>query len=150
MKEKTTGYLSGKDYRFVFERTPRLCVDLIIMVEGKILLTKRKIPPYKNLWHFPGGRLLYKESITTALKRIIKDELGIEITVKKPRLIDNIEFPNDGEYVHSVSMIYLVEINNEIATKIKIDGQASEFKFFNKLPSKMHPVHRKFVENLPH
>ncbi len=144
MKKTISARLSDQEYEFVFRRTPRICLDFIVMADNKMLLTKRNIAPYKNLYHFPGGRVFYKESIAQATQRILGCELGIKINAE-PILAGYMEFPNDGEYVHSISMVYVIELASEKIAEIKIDEQAKKYKFFDRLPSKMHPIHKKFA-----
>jgi 8-oxo-dGTP diphosphatase len=57
---------------------------------GEFLIAKRK-PMLSNggKWEFPGGKLLTGEIPEECLKREIKEELGIEITVKDPFQIVN-------------------------------------------------------------
>jgi 8-oxo-dGTP diphosphatase len=52
--------------------------------DGHILLAKR--PAHKTnggLWEFPGGKLEKGETLQSALKREIKEELGIEIDIQE-------------------------------------------------------------------
>jgi len=140
--------LTDEDYEFLFKRTPRICLDFIILNnKNKFLLVKRKIVPYKNFWCFPGGRIYYKETIEEALYRIIKTELNIYIVNFK--FIGNMEIINDGNYLHSISMVYKRKIsNNCILSDIRINEQANNFEFFDKIPNNMHPIHKNFlIEN---
>ena len=142
MTEKPYEYLSDDEYKFVYSRTPRLCVDLAVVGKDGVLLTLRQIPPFKNTWHFPGGRVLHKETIEDAIKRIAGKELGVEMISSK--LLDFLEVPNDGPYVHSVSLVFLVKISG--ADNIKTDEQASDASFFKKLPKNIHPHQRSVLE----
>lgn len=47
--------------------------------QKRILLTKRNISPYKGKWDVPGGFLEPDETPIEALRREIKEELGVEI-----------------------------------------------------------------------
>jgi len=58
-------------------------VCAVLIQNGKYLICRRA--PGQSLegyWEFPGGKILPGESPETALKREIKEELGIEILVK--------------------------------------------------------------------
>src|SRR5689334_17461611 len=54
----------------------------VIFSEGKILITQRRSDQHLgNLWEFPGGKVEMGESFEDCLKREIREELGIEISV---------------------------------------------------------------------
>ncbi|HVB42631.1 MAG TPA: NUDIX domain-containing protein [Streptosporangiaceae bacterium] len=68
----------------VFESILRYSViptfDLILEgVEG-ILLVRRRIAPYRDLWALPGLRILKGEAIEACLERIAHDEVGLQIS----------------------------------------------------------------------
>lgn len=132
--------LSEKDYKNIFSKVPRLCVDLLVKVDNGVLLSKRLIPPFKNFWHFPGGRVFYRESVEKAIQRTAKAELGVSVKIKK--LIGFMEFLKDGKFVHSVSLVFLVIPNSK---DIKGGKQAKEFKIFDSIRQDIHPVQKKFL-----
>lgn len=47
-----------------------------------VLLAKRSDGLYRGYWEFPGGKLEEDESPEEALRREIKEELGVEVAVK--------------------------------------------------------------------
>ncbi|MEX2017034.1 MAG: NUDIX domain-containing protein, partial [Candidatus Pacearchaeota archaeon] len=55
--------LNDKQWNTIYSKVPRLCIDLIIIKDKKVLLTKRSISPFKGLWHFPGGGVQHRETI---------------------------------------------------------------------------------------
>lgn len=52
---------------------------LINNSEGKILLVKHP----RRGWEFPGGQVKTGEDLISALKREVKEESGVDISVKK-------------------------------------------------------------------
>ncbi len=58
-------------------RNPYPTVDIIIEVDGKIVLVKRKNPPYG--WALPGGFVEYGESYEEAAIREAKEETGLDV-----------------------------------------------------------------------
>jgi ADP-ribose pyrophosphatase YjhB (NUDIX family) len=52
-----------------------LCVD----EDGRVLLSKRGIPPFLGCWDFPGGFLEEGEHPHDALRRELREEAGVEI-----------------------------------------------------------------------
>ncbi|OQX81995.1 MAG: hypothetical protein B6D56_00985 [Candidatus Omnitrophica bacterium 4484_70.1] len=64
---------------------PHLDVVAGLIKQGdKILISQRKEnDTFGLLWEFPGGKIEEGESLEEALKREIKEELGVEIKSKK-------------------------------------------------------------------
>ena len=62
---------------------------------GKYLIAKRK-PERGGLWEFPGGKRESGEDIRACLKREVKEEIGIEISVRPSFLITE---KADGQYL---------------------------------------------------
>lgn len=52
----------------------------ILQRNGKVLVAERpKGKPYSGYWEFPGGKIEPAESPLTALRRELKEELGIDV-----------------------------------------------------------------------
>ncbi|TNF49972.1 NUDIX hydrolase [bacterium] len=74
--------------------------------DGRILLTKRAIPPYLGKWVMPGGKIDLGEPITAALKREVFEEVGLDIHVEG--LVDVYEIvPSNEHSEHYVILYYL-------------------------------------------
>ncbi len=58
-------------------RQPKLAVDCIILVDGKVLLIHRRNPPHG--WALPGGFVEYGETVEDAVRREMKEETGLEL-----------------------------------------------------------------------
>ena len=134
--------LSSEEFRSIYSRVPRLCVEVIIYTPEKgILLTRRSIEPAKGSWHTPGGGLLYKESLENAVKRIAKKELGIDIEVVKQ--VGIIEASFEDYFYHDVSVA--IEVKS-LSDEFTLDEHADEVAFFKELPSNLIPAQRDFLE----
>lgn len=95
-----------KKKRFKKEHIVTSVVAVIVDDEGRVLLTKRSIPPFKNLWVMPGGKIDLGEPILEALKREVREEVGIEVDVDD--IIDVFEHVTPGEdKCHFVIIYYL-------------------------------------------
>lgn len=57
------------------------CVDGVLIKDGRILLLKRKVEPFKGCWHVVGGHVEEYESLKAAVKREFKEETGLDVTV---------------------------------------------------------------------
>ncbi len=137
MKKK----LTEKEFRSIYTKVPRVTVQLIIINEKRVLLTKRSIPPFRGLWHFPGGSLLYREKIKEAISRIAKEELGIKVSPQK--FLSYMEELNDG-FRHSISLVFECKIIGKQQPKTL--EQASAVQFFDKIPKNIVPEHKRFLK----
>ncbi len=80
-------------------------VAVIIDDQERVLLTKRSIPPFKDMWVMPGGQIDLGEPIITALKREVDEEVGLQIEVGS--LIDVFEHLTPGEEnCHYIILFY--------------------------------------------
>ncbi|PIR62417.1 MAG: NUDIX hydrolase [Candidatus Pacebacteria bacterium CG10_big_fil_rev_8_21_14_0_10_42_12] len=97
------------------ELTFRPAVYGVIIQEDKILLSKQW-----NGYNFPGGGIELGENTEDALKREVKEETGIEISVGKILHCQNSFFklPFKGNFVHSIHVFYECKvIGGELSTK---------------------------------
>jgi ADP-ribose pyrophosphatase YjhB (NUDIX family) len=58
-----------------------VCVDSVYIKDGKFLLLKRAVEPFKGCWHVVGGHVEENESLKEAVKREFKEETGLDVTV---------------------------------------------------------------------
>ena len=58
-----------------------ICVDGIYVRDGKILLMKRNVEPFKGFWHVVGGHVNENENPMEALKREFKEETNLDIAI---------------------------------------------------------------------
>ena len=118
-------------YKYIYSRVPRIAVEVIYVNKKGLLLTLRDFGPWKDQWHFPGGSILWGESMFDTAKRVAKEELGV---IAEPKeflgIIEWLPITNIGR-VHSYSVCVLVDLKSE---DIKLDRQARDFQFFKKLP----------------
>lgn len=70
-----------KDYDPSKYERPSVTVDIVIFTitdnDLKVLLIKRKGPPYQNFWAIPGGFVKIDESLEEAAFRELKEETGV-------------------------------------------------------------------------
>ncbi len=139
-------WLSNGEYSRIFSKVPRVAVDLVLETEAGLLLSLRKIAPYKGYWHLPGGRVNFRESLFSAAQRIAQEELGL--SVRPLKILGTMEFLKEvqhGESRHTVSTAIAVE---PLSKDIVLDHQASAVRFFKKLPKKTVLEQRKFLREI--
>ncbi|MHA1593836.1 MAG: NUDIX domain-containing protein [Candidatus Baldrarchaeia archaeon] len=93
-------------------KRPVLTVDAIIRLEdGRIVLIKRKNPPFEGWWALPGGIVEYGERVEDAVKREAWEETGIDIKIEK--LVGIYSDPNRDPRGHFISICYLCSGRSE-------------------------------------
>lgn len=133
--------LPYEEFKYIYSKVPRLCIDLIFKSEKGILLAQRNIDPGKGLWHFPGGTVLLGESIEDSINRISIEEIGFSIS--KYNLIGIIEFlPENNPFFHSISIVFKVKSEIE---NFKPNWHNKDIKYFKQLPDNIVSEHKKFI-----
>jgi len=56
-------------------------VDGVYVKDGKVLLLKRGVEPFKGCWHVVGGHVEADESLRAAVKREFREETGLDVVV---------------------------------------------------------------------
>lgn len=123
---------------------------IILNDKQEILLTKRNFDPDKNTWEMPGGFIDKNETAEEAVKREIKEELGINIFNPK--------------YIFSLTCSYEVkDVSYEVLVlyffcgysgRFKLNEENLEYKFFdlNNLTVPFHKPHGRalkiFINNI--
>ncbi|MDK2789758.1 MAG: 8-oxo-dGTP diphosphatase [Methanothermococcus sp.] len=107
-------------------KSPLLTVDGIIDVDNKIVLIKRKNPPFKDFWALPGGFVEYGETVENAVVREIKEETNLETTVKK--LLGVYSDPDRDPRGHTVSIVYVLD---PVGGTLKGADDAKDAKLFD-------------------
>jgi 8-oxo-dGTP diphosphatase len=59
----------------------RTATAIIPFPRNKILLIKRKTPPFTGYWALPGGRLDPGETVEQTIVREVKEETGLDVAV---------------------------------------------------------------------
>ncbi len=58
-----------------------LCADGVLVRNGKFLLLKRNVEPFRGFWGLVGGHVQDNESAKDALKREFKEETNLDVEV---------------------------------------------------------------------
>lgn len=135
-------------YKKIVETVPMACVDLVVKRKNSFLMLKRKENPAKDKWWFPGGRVFFNESLNSAVRRKLKEEINI----KKPKKIELLGVGETkfkkGRFnkpYHSINSVFLAEIKEKEASKIKINSTSSNYKWFQKIPKGLNPYLKHFL-----
>jgi len=122
--------------------TPLLTVDSLIVYNSKIVLIKRKNPPYG--WALPGGFVDIGETVEKAAAREAKEETGLN--VKNLRLLGVYSDPERDKRGHSVSIAFYCEPEDcQIMPQGADDALEAELFDFDHLPENIAFDHRKII-----
>ena len=70
--------------------------SVALVRDGKVLVIKRALAPYQNLWTLPGGRMDPGETVEQCAVREVQEELGL--TIRNPRHAMTQSLGRDGTY----------------------------------------------------
>ena len=82
------------------EQRPKVGVGVMIIKDGKVLMTKRKGSHGAGEYSFPGGHLEYMESFEDCAIRETREECGLEIKNIKFLYTTNVKKYAPKHYVH--------------------------------------------------
>jgi colanic acid biosynthesis protein WcaH len=135
--------LPKAEFDAIFRRVPRLCVEVVIVErERGVLLSRREIPPNEGAWHIPGGTVLFAEPLVQAVRRVARDELGVEVEVGE--LLGYIEYPS--HYTHGLdSPVGLAFTSKVLGGPSAADAMPASCSWFHRLPAGLYEEQRAFL-----
>ena len=135
----------------IVRSTPLCSIDILIKIKNKYVFGLRLNRPARNYYFVPGGRIFKNENYELAIKRILKNEVGLLIKNLKYKIIgiyDHIYKDNVFE-VKNINTHYFVcaikiQFNNELI--IKPDEQHKKFILLTKTQALKHKKVHKFTK----
>ena len=104
---------------------PKGTVTALIIRDGELLILKRNQEPHRGSWDLPGGYMQAFEEPEQAMRRELKEELGVTALPIPVRA-----FPGEAEWKgqkHAVlNHVFLVDIGEQV---ISLDGENSDYRF---------------------
>lgn len=123
-------YLECSSCGFHFYINPSPCNAVIIENERReILLVKRKLEPQKGTWDLPGGFLKPAESWVDSIKREIREELHVEITVDRIVGIYEDTYLYQGIKNPTLLVTATAKI---VGGELRADDDVSDYKYFSR------------------
>jgi 8-oxo-dGTP diphosphatase len=122
-------------------RNPALTVDIIIQIQGGIVLIERKNPPYG--WALPGGFVDYGESLESAALREAKEETGVDLVeLKQFRAYSD---PGRDPRQHTVTVVF--SANGRGDPEAADDAQQLQVFPLDRLPGKLAFDHDRILSD---
>lgn len=137
---------SFEEFKSIYSRVPRLCVDLVIRTDNGILLTLREKNGFLNQWHLPGGTVYFRERLVDAVQRVAQEELGTELIIESQT--GHIEYLSEVEergFGYSVAVVFICKLKSD---KLALDDQSTKFDFFKTPPENTIEEQREFLNKL--
>lgn len=142
--------ISPDEWRIIVSNVPLVSVDLVVRHAGGIVLGKRINPPAKGEWFVPGGTVLKNESLTDAVHRVAKEELGTGVRVDRSlgvyeHFYDTSEI--DGvDSKHYLANAFVVTTDD---VELTADDQHTELAVFRPpYPEQLHPYVKRYLDLL--
>jgi ADP-ribose pyrophosphatase YjhB (NUDIX family) len=80
---------------------PILGVGAVIVIDGLVVLVKRRNPPLEGRWSLPGGVLEVGEPVRAAVAREALEETGLSVTVGDLlEIVEHVDRDADGRVCH--------------------------------------------------
>lgn len=109
-----------------------VAVGVLIRADGHFLLTSR--PPgkvYEGYWEFPGGKLEAGEGVEDALRRELREEIGITIDAAQPWRVETVDYP------HALVRLNFCKVFRWTGELVMREGQSFAWQT---LPVEVRPV----------
>ena len=125
----------------------RPTVELALLHNNKLLITKRGIEPRKGFYDMPGGFTDLHETLEQALLREVKEELGLDTSdISTPQFLlsFNGPYPFGPEVLRSLVSVFYATLNS--TKKLVAQDDVAEIRWIRKdevdeIPWAL-PVHR--------
>ena len=107
-------------------------VVVVIKCEDKFLLVQRNGNDdiFPGNWQNLGGKIELGETVESAIKREVKEEIGLEIKTH-PIFLQSYSWKKDEESPIRLGLIFLVKLKGSPDEyKIKLDEELSDFGWF--------------------
>lgn len=135
-----------EEFKSLYSKVPRLCVDLVVKTHQGVLLVKREKHGWAGQWHLPGGTVFYREKIEDAVKRIAEEELEMAVDIEK--ILGYLEYFSEEKergFGYSVALVFLC---TPVNTDPKLDNLEVLAKYFDSPPDNTIQEQKAFLNKL--
>lgn len=116
----------SSDCKICAFKNPRATVTALIRKDDKLLMALRPEDPFKGWWDLIGGYMNENETPEEALRREIKEELGVDCDLKLLNFFPGYASWQGAEYP-ILSIAYLAELKSE---DFKKSDEIEDLKWF--------------------
>lgn len=119
--------------------------DIIIEKENKIVLIKRKNPPFKGMLAIPGGAVENGETVEAAAIREAEEETSLKVNLKE--ILGVYSGPGRDPRHEAAAVVFIAE---PIRGELKANADAEEAKWFDLKKINFEELafdHKKIIED---
>jgi len=129
---------------FIDYRNPAPAVGVIIVEDGRVLLVKRRLDPYRGLWAIPSGYIEYDEDAQSTGVREAHEETGLAVEIDA---LHAVESCFDDPRGNTLLVLYR---GHAVGGELRAGDDAEEVRFFplSDLPPIAFEAHRKTLREL--
>jgi ADP-ribose pyrophosphatase YjhB (NUDIX family) len=117
-----------------------VCVDGVFVKDGKILLLKRNVEPFKGCWHVVGGHVEENESLKAALQREFREETGLDIAVGD---IIDARFEETFDRIKVIVAFEVLSAEGEV----RLNSENEVYGWFDEVPRESVYDYSKYLSN---
>ena len=136
-----TGPLPEAEYRAIFQKVPRLTVEVVICSELGVLLARRVGGPCDGLWSLPGGTVRFAEPLVAAVHRVALDEINADVVIDE--LQGYIEYPSHTR--QGIDSPVGLAFRTHLLPDETLTTVQGRLDWFRQLPDEMHDEQRAFL-----
>jgi 8-oxo-dGTP diphosphatase len=108
-------------------KTPLLAADCAVFdAAGRVLLVRRKFPPFQGQYAVPGGFVEIGETVEDAARRELAEETGVQVRADTLRLVGVYSDPERDPRGHTCSVVFLARVP-QAEPKAGDDAAAAEW-----------------------
>ncbi len=136
-----TGPLPEAEYRAIFQKVPRLTVEVVICSELGVLLARRAGGPCDGLWSLPGGTVRFAEPLVAAVHRVALDEINADVVIDE--LQGYIEYPSHTR--QGIDSPVGLAFRTHLLPDETLTTVQGRLDWFRQLPDETHDEQRAFL-----
>ena len=116
-----------------------VCVDGAYVKDGRLLLLKRRVEPFKGYWSLVGGHVDDNETLKEALRREFKEETCLNVKVG-----DIIDVRLEKTFDRTKIIIVFQVISAE--GEIHLDSENEDYGWFTEIPANSVYISSKYFD----
>jgi ADP-ribose pyrophosphatase YjhB (NUDIX family) len=137
-----TGPLPEAEYQAIFQKVPRLTVEVVVCSDLGVLLARRISGPCNGLWSLPGGTVRFAEPLVAAVHRVALEELNADVVIDE--LQGYIEYPSHTR--QGIDSPVGLAFRTHLPLGETLATVPGRLDWFRQLPEEMHDEQREFLQ----